>query len=149
MNNSAKMNLAMALTTGLAMALSACGSPSADQATSVGDKAGVGQATATTASTANGKPAAFTPCAACHSTEQGTMLVGPSLFGVVGRKAGVEAGFSYSAALKNSGLTWDEATLDTFLADPMKQVPGTRMTFPGLSDAAQRKAVIDYLETLK
>ena len=75
--------------------------------------------------------------------------VGPSLAGVAGRKAGSVPGFAYSDANKASGLTWDEKTLDTYLTNPMKMVPGTKMTFAGLPDPAQRKAVIDYLKTLK
>jgi cytochrome c len=50
--------------------------------------------------------------------------------------------------MKNSGLTWNAATLDRFLADPKGVVPGTKMTFPGLKDAAKRKAVVDYLKSL-
>lgn len=73
----------------------------------------------------------------------------PSLAGVVGRKAGSIAGFAYSDANKASGLTWDEKTLDTYLTNPMKMVPGTKMTFAGIPDAAKRKEVIDYLKTLK
>ena len=75
--------------------------------------------------------------------------VGPSLAGVVGRKAGTLAGFSFSEALKGSGKTWDEATLDAFLTSPMAAVPGTRMTYAGQSDPAKRRDVIDYLGTLK
>ena len=95
------------------------------------------------------KPAAFGQCAACHAVAAGQHGIGPSLAGVVGRKAGSLAGFSYSDAMKNSGKTWDEATLDTFLTNPMSNVPGTRMSYMGQSDPAKRKAVIDYLKTLK
>ena len=107
--------------------------------------------TATTPAVAAGpaKPAAFGQCAACHSVEPGMNGVGPSLAGVVGRKAGSVSGFAYSEANKASGLTWDEKTLDTYLTNPMKMVPGTKMTFAGLPDPAQRKAVIEYLKTLK
>ena len=51
--------------------------------------------------------------------------------------------------MKNSGKVWDEATLDNFLTNPMSNVPGTRMSYMGQSDPAKRKAVIDYLKTLK
>lgn len=95
------------------------------------------------------KPAAFGQCAACHSVEPGMNGLGPSLAGVVGRKAGTLAGFTYSEAMKASGKAWDEATLDAFLTSPMANVPGTRMTYQGQSDPAKRKAVIDYLKTLK
>ena len=106
-------------------------------------------ATAPAVAAGPAKPAAFGQCAACHSVEPGMNGVGPSLAGVVGRKAGSASGFAYSEANKASGLTWDEKTLDTYLTNPMKMVPGTKMTFAGLPDPAQRKAVIDYLKTLK
>lgn len=75
--------------------------------------------------------------------------VGPSLFGVFGRKAATGAGYAYSDAMKASGKTWDEATLDTYLAAPMKEVPGTKMTFAGQSDPAKRKEIIEFLKTVK
>ena len=64
-------------------------------------------------------------------------------------KAGDVAGYAFSEPMKASGLTWDEKTLDTYLTNPMKMVPGTRMTFAGMPDAAKRKEVIDYIKTLK
>ena len=106
-------------------------------------------ATAPAVAAGPAKPAAFGQCAACHSVAPGMNGVGPSLAGVFGRKAGSVSGFAYSDANKASGLTWDEKTLDTYLTNPMKMVPGTKMTFAGLPDPAQRKAVIDYLKTLK
>lgn len=133
--------------TALALSLAACGSPPDEQA--AGTEAAAPAPATTAAADAGGKPAAFTQCAACHSTEPGKHGVGPSLAGVFGRKAGTVEGYTYSDANKNSGLTWDEATLDTYLTAPMKMVPGTKMTFVGLADPAQRKAVIDYLKTLK
>jgi cytochrome c len=87
-------------------------------------------------------------CAVCHSPEAGTNKLGPSLFGVVGRKAGSVGDYAYAPAMKNSGLTWDRATLDKYLADPQGVVPGTKMLFPGVKDAGDRKAVIDYLASL-
>jgi cytochrome c len=88
-------------------------------------------------------------CALCHSVAAGQNRVGPSLFGVVGRKAGSVPGFNYSEANKNSGKTWDEATLDNYLTNPKAAVPGTKMIFPGLPEAADRANVIAYLVTLK
>ncbi|MEZ5742331.1 MAG: c-type cytochrome [Sphingomonadaceae bacterium] len=86
-------------------------------------------------------------CAACHSNAPGgPAIVGPNLHGVYGRAAG-SGEFRYSPALKNSGITWDREQLDGYLTSPMKHVPGTRMVV-GLSDADQRGAVIDYLESL-
>jgi cytochrome c len=92
---------------------------------------------------------AFKKCALCHTTEPGKNKIGPSLFGVVGRKAGSLDGFSYSEAMKNFDHTWDAETLETYLADPRAVVPGTKMIFPGIKDKAERENVIAYLETLK
>jgi cytochrome c len=88
-------------------------------------------------------------CALCHSVVAGQNKIGPSLFGVVGRKSGSVAGFNYSDANKNSGKTWDDATLDVYLTNPKALVPGTKMVFPGLPDAGDRANVIAYLDTLK
>ncbi len=94
-------------------------------------------------------PVAFAQCASCHSVKPGMNGIGPSLAGVFGRKAGLAPGFAFSDALKASGKTWDEASLDAFLTNPMGVVPGTRMTYMGQTDPAKRKAVIEYLKTLK
>ena len=93
-------------------------------------------------------PAAFAACAACHSSDASHGL-GPSFLGVYGRKAAGAKGFTYSAAMKKAGLTWDDKSLDAFIADPQKAVPGNVMPFPGLPDAKQREEVIAYLKTLK
>lgn len=92
------------------------------------------------------KPDSFTTCAICHSTESGQNGVGPTLAGIVGRRAGSVAGFSYSAALKGSNLTWNEANLQRYLLDPNAVVPGGSMPDPGI-DAAQARAIINYLKT--
>lgn len=130
----------------LVFALAACGSPPDDKAAPSGETS---TASSDAAAPADAKPTAFAQCAACHSVEPGKNGLGPSLAGVVGRKAGTGAGFAYSDAMKAYGKTWDEASLDTYLAAPMKVVPGTRMTYAGLTDAAQRKELIEYLKTLK
>ncbi len=88
-------------------------------------------------------------CAICHTVEAGKNKIGPSLAGIVGRKAGSVEGFHYSEANKNSGLTWDEATLDTYLNSPKDVVKGTTMAFPGLKDAQERADLIAYLKTVK
>jgi cytochrome c len=88
-------------------------------------------------------------CAVCHSTEPGTNKLGPSLAGVVGRKSGSLGDYSYSPAMMKANLTWDKATLDKYLTDPQAMVPGTKMLFPGVKDANDRKALIDYLATLQ
>jgi cytochrome c len=98
---------------------------------------------------ANGAKLFKPKCGLCHSTEAGQNKVGPSLAGVVGRKAGTIATYSYSDAMRNSGLTWDSATLDTYLAGPRAKVPGTKMTFVGLPKESDRADIISYLSTLK
>ncbi len=87
-------------------------------------------------------------CSICHSPEPGRNIIGPSLFAVVGRHSGRIPGFQYSAANLQSGLTWNMATLDRYLAAPQQVVPGTLMTYPGLRDARKRSDLIAYLATL-
>jgi len=87
----------------------------------------------------------YRKCQACHSLDAGKNMLGPSLAGVVGRKAGTQAGYSYSPAMKGSGLTWDVATLSNYLAAPQKVVPGNKMPFPGLKTDHDRVDVIAYL----
>lgn len=87
----------------------------------------------------------FTKCAACHSLEKGVNLMGPSLAGLAGRKAGSVAGFAYSAAMQQSKVVWTRQTLSAFLEKPMEYLPGTVMPFGGLSKPEQRTALIDYL----
>jgi nitrite reductase (NO-forming) len=89
----------------------------------------------------------FKKCQACHSLESGKTILGPSLAGIVGRKSAADANFSYSPALKQASLTWDAATLDAYLMDPQKTVPGNRMPFPGLKTDRDRKDVIAFLAT--
>jgi cytochrome c len=88
-------------------------------------------------------------CMACHTVEPGKNKIGPSLAGVVGRKAGTAPGFQYSDAMKNSGITWDEAALDKYLSDPKAAVPGNKMAFAGVKKPEERKDVIQFLETKK
>ena len=87
----------------------------------------------------------FEECVACHALEKDKESVGPSLYGVFGRKAGEGADFRYSPALKRSGITWDAASIDTFIADPQAIVPGNRMPYAGIADAAARADLIAYL----
>jgi cytochrome c len=89
----------------------------------------------------------FAKCRACHQVgEPARNMIGPSLNGVVGRPAGTFPGYSYSDANKNSGLTWDEATLKEYLKNPRAKVPGTKMAFPGLSSDVEIDNVIAYLK---
>ena len=87
----------------------------------------------------------FRKCQACHSLEPGKNGLGPSLSAIIGKKASSVANFNYSPAMKGSNLTWDVATLDAYLADPQKSVPGNKMPFPGLKTENERKTVIAYL----
>jgi cytochrome c len=88
-------------------------------------------------------------CAVCHTTEAGKNKIGPSLNGVVGRRSASIAGFAYSDAMKKADKTWDEATLDTYLANPRELVPGSKMIFVGLKNEADRKNVIAYLKSVE
>ena len=93
----------------------------------------------------------FGQCRVCHSTEPaGKDGVGPNLFKAFGSKATTRrTKYAYSPALKKSGLVWDEATLDRWLTDPAKTVPGTKMAFIGFPRKPMRDNVIAYLKTLK
>jgi len=89
----------------------------------------------------------FRQCAACHSLQPDEHLTGPSLARIPGHKAGTTPGFQrYSDALKRSGLTWDDATLERWLTNPEALVPGNSMTFPGVRDAQAREDLIAYLK---
>ena len=88
----------------------------------------------------------FARCSVCHTIGQTGGKMGPPLNGVVGRKAGSVAGYAYSPAMKNSGLTWDAATLARFLQAPMKTVPGTKMFFPGLASPQDQADVVAFLK---
>ena len=87
----------------------------------------------------------FRKCQACHSLEPGKNGLGPSLAGVIGKKASGVPNYNYSPAMKGSNLTWDAATLDAYLSDPQKLVPGNKMPFPGLKTENERNAVIAFL----
>jgi cytochrome c len=88
----------------------------------------------------------FARCKICHTLDAGVNKVGPSLHGVIGRHAGAVEGFSYSDAMKNSGVTWDDNSLDAYLADPKGFIPGNKMAFAGLKKEQDRQDVIAYLK---
>ncbi len=140
------MRIAPVLLAG-ALALAGCGksetpaadSPSADAAPA-----------AVLAPTAAMGEQVFKRCVACHTIDKGGRNgIGPNLHGVVGAPVAAKPDFSYSGAMKAKGGIWDEAALDAYLEAPMKAVPGTRMAFAGVIDAADRKALILYLENQK
>jgi cytochrome c len=89
-------------------------------------------------------------CRECHSFLKDDNRLGPSLYGVVGRKAASVPGYGYSQSLKDSGVTWDEPTLDKWIANPGAVIPGNQMSPPygGVADAAIRKEIIAYLKSI-
>jgi cytochrome c len=102
------------------------------------------------ADTAAGE-AVFKKCRACHSVIEGKKKIGPSLYGVVGRKPASVEGYKYSASMQAFGATgavWDAATLNTYLTKPRALVTKTKMMFPGLPNEADRTALIAYLDSL-
>lgn len=94
--------------------------------------------------------ALFNRCAICHSNTKGAPnRIGPNLFGVEGRKSASIAGFSYSGAMKKSGIVWSADKLHAFVTRPAALVPGTKMAFPGVANPGQVDDLVAYLATLK
>jgi cytochrome c len=90
----------------------------------------------------------FLRCASCHDlTTAPSAKIGPNLDGIVGRQVASVEGFKYSAALKSQNFVWDAAHLDAWLTNPNSVAPGTAMAFAGIAQAADRQAIIGYLET--
>ena len=89
--------------------------------------------------------ARFQDCAACHRLEAGTNNVGPSLHGILARKAGEIADFRYSPAMKKSGILWTPEMLEKFITEPQAMVPANRMPYAGMASAADRADLIAYL----
>ncbi len=87
-------------------------------------------------------------CRTCHAVKVGDHRLGPSLAAIVGRKAASQSGYTYSPSLKNSGLTWDEKTLDAFIANPDAVAPGNNMKpYTGMTNAEDRAKIVTYLRS--
>ncbi len=112
----------------LALALAACGAPAL---------------AAPGPSVADGK-VVYERCLACHALAYDR--TGPRHCGLFGRRAGTVEGFPYSDGMRRSRIVWNEKTLDLFLADPLKTVPGTSMGYAGVKEKAERADLIAYLK---
>jgi cytochrome c len=127
---------------GSALLLAGCGAPAPDTPTADAPAAPAVSIAPTAAMGAQ----VFKRCTACHTIDKGgTNGVGPNLHGVFGRPVGSAPGFVYSAAMRAKGGVWDEAALDTYLTAPARAIPGNRMAFAGISEPAERQALILYL----
>jgi len=96
----------------------------------------------------DGQTAFNNSCRTCHTMKEGDNRLGPNLAGIVGRKAGSLPDYAYSSSMKQSGITWDAAMLDQFIANPDQVVSGNAMKpYGGIADAAQRKMIVDFLQS--
>jgi cytochrome c len=98
---------------------------------------------------AAGKSVFNSQCSICHSPQPGKNMIGPSLFGIIGRKTGSVSGFHYSPANQNANIVWDDASLNKYLQSPRTMIPATTMTYAGLKDDAKRGDLLGFLATLK
>ena len=96
----------------------------------------------------NGKKV-FKKCVACHSLKEGKNKMGPPLNNLLGRKAGSVEGYKYSKAMKNSGIVWDEKSLDEFLTKPRKLIKRTKMSFRGIKKKPLRDDLISFFKNLR
>jgi len=87
----------------------------------------------------------FAQCKVCHSLEAGKNMVGPSLHGLIGRRAGTVPGYAYSPAMKNANVTWNEDALSQYLSNPKAFIPGDKMPFAGIKDPSKLGDLLAYL----
>jgi cytochrome c len=134
----------IALVAILPLALAACGQKAEESETDTATETAPAEVAAISGEDS------FRKCVACHKLEKGAPNgVGPNLHGIVGKSVASAEGFNYSAAMKAKGGVWDEAALDAYLENPRKAVTGTKMSFAGISNAEERKALINYLAAQK
>ena len=106
--------------------------------------AGAGEASAQDAAAGE---KVFGVCKACHQVgETAKNNVGPQLNGIIGRKSGTVPGYNYTAANKESGITWDEATFREYIKDPKAKIPGTKMIYAGLKDEQRTSDLLAFLK---
>jgi cytochrome c len=98
---------------------------------------------------AAGRAVFSSSCGICHTVKPGDNKIGPTLFGVVGRKTGTVPDYTYSSANLTANIIWTDAELDKYLAAPRATIPGTKMAYAGVKDATKRADLIAYLDTLK
>ncbi len=110
---------------------------------------GLASSSANAADEAAGKALFGQKCALCHAPVQGQNKIGPSLWNVVGRKAGSLPDYTYSDAMKNADRVWNPTTLSDYLTNPRAKIPGVKMIFAGLPNETDRQNIIAYLSTLK
>ena len=107
-------------------------------------------APARAADAAEGQKAFQRQCAACHNDKaEGPRKLGPTLFGLIGRKTGAVEGFRYTEANKNAGWTWSPEKLEEYLKAPQQVIKGTNMAYAGVRNEAERANIVAYLATLK
>jgi cytochrome c len=148
---SMRLVVTLVLAAVLAAPLTGCGEPRPDVTVDAGDPAAATGAAGSGGSVSvalGSPPPAFGICRSCHSVEKGQTVIGPSLFGVYGTRAGDVTGYDFTPELKASGLVWNDATLDKWLTNPVGLVPGTRMGYAGQPDPEKRRLIIAYLKSL-
>lgn len=138
----------------IALSLAGCSKKAADPIEQIivrkpGDAPIAAPAKAAGDALAVGRQAFAASCAVCHAAAANAAPgVGPNLYGVIGRKAGSLPGFGYSAAMKASGITWDEAKIEALIANPSALVPGTAMNAGAVTDTKTRQAIVQYVKSL-